>query len=652
MVLATAFLFLIIGTALVPRAIAFDEAGANHYERLVYAFISGMAIWFGSTWILSLLGAFNFPAILARFCLALLVASWLLWRARAVLIRRAEQFEITLQRTLIGALFSPLILWIGFILWRGAVIPPVSHDALSYHLPKAVLMWRNAGWQSFGFLHGSIRTTPVNYEWLLAEELAWSGSDRLTEWPSLIFFVLLIVATGALCQMFSRRRSAGALVAMMSVAAAPVVLLHSGAQKNDLMVASLMVCALVAAGRWLQEPSLFAFAMISAAFGLAIGTKPQAAALAVAIAPVILWRLIHTSKGRSSREWAFLLVVPVLSFVLLGGAVFLDNLRHEGSLLNARDSGGGSVEVIPYGDWSNIVEGPYVLLAAPLVTTPYSLSVPWESTPWFWRRYEIYFSHLGILFTLAVAALPIAWWKRNAASTRFRMTLSLVSLAALVLMLPVGFKPHGLYAISLPRYVLFIVPIVLAWSMTFMVERLEAMMRGGGLLALAVVAITFCAYAQEFGAEDTFAPIDYVIWASQHPGARTPGFDPFRAASVADRMAGTNDAIAVESAYGAWTYPAFGAALRRRVDYVDANHLELKDDVKWVVVDRAYQVVWGHPDFRDLSQARRYLLKGKPRPEDLQLLNALRSDRRFELVFYNPKMLQAVFKRVGHGAPR
>jgi hypothetical protein len=71
----------------------------------------------------------------------------------------------------------------------------------------------------------------------------------------------------------------------------------------------------------------------------------------------------------------------------------------------------------------------------------------------------------------------------------------------------------------------------------------------------------------------------------------------------------------------------------------------LSDDVKFVAVDRAYTVVWQHPQFDDLSKARQYLLRGTPSPRDTRVIQALLRDSRFEVVFYNPRMVQAVFHR-------
>jgi hypothetical protein len=208
-------------------------------------------------------------------------------------------------------------------------------------------------------------------------------------------------------------------------------------------------------------------------------------------------------------------------------------------------------------------------------------------------------------------------------------------------MLPVNFEPHGLYAISLPRYALFIVPIVFGWTIAALPSRAAI---GASVLAV----VSFAAYAIDVVRNDVFASLAYVQWAREHPGTRVVPFDPYRAAEVADRRAGPRDRIAIDAAFGSWIHPAFGAQLSRPVDFIppgDGPPL-IRDDAQWVVIDRAWNMIWEHPDFRDLSQARDFLVRGSTAPADERTMRYLRGDSRFRLVFYNPKTYQAVFQRV------
>lgn len=649
MILVECLLFLVVGAGLNARV---GRARiASRFESALCASLTAGALWFSTTWVLALTGSFTRPALLARLLLLAVAAVAITWRGRRR-ISAAFATNYTKQDVLLwGTVAVPLILWLVFLLWRAAVIPPVSHDALSYHLPKALFIARDAGYHYMPNLHGSVRTTPVNYELLLAEEILLSGTDRLVEWALLPFYALLLLGAATLA---ARLRNAGPFaitIVVLATAGIPVALLHSGTIKNDLMVCSLIVAALAMSGRWWAAPDLHAFTMMCVAFGIAVGTKPQAAAIAICVIPFVVWRAVCELRKRGPGFGLLLLGVAVFAFFALGGAVYAINIANESSLLNARDGSGGSVEVVPYGDWRNLWQGPYVLLAAPFSWNDQALSVPWSQRPWFWRRYEVYFSSLGSVFAIAVLMIPLlALTPRGDSSLRERIAVAVPALSAFVLMLPVGFKPHGLYAISLPRYALFLAPLLFAIVLPPLVSLLERRHRGLAAALVGALLIVFVANVIEYGSEDAFAPIDYVMWASTHKGTRSVPFDPHRAASVADRAAGPADRIAIDAGFGAWIYPAFGARLTRAVELIPegSGAVVIGPDVKWVVVDRAYQIVWGHPQFNDLSEAPTYLLRGKPRELDLRVFNAMAADRHFQLVFYNQKLLQAVFRRVEH----
>lgn len=630
--LLSAVVFFLAGSAVRERYWRDDLRAA---ERFTVSATIGLLSWLATNWILALIHSFVLPALIVRLIVV----------AAIVIFAKRRTLRLTSPISAMTAIaFAPLALWIVFILWRGAIIPPASHDALAYHLPKAVFITRDAGFVYHADFNDAIRTLPVNYELMLAEEIVWSGSDDFTEWVSLPFFLLWIAACGGLTERWWNGNPAAVKTVMLLSAGIPVVLLHSGAVKNDLMVAAFLVAGLVAAGRWITDAHAPSLTLTIAAFAAAVGTKPQAAIVAVCLAPMLRRHLDIRLAFR-------LLLFSTVAFLLLGGAVFVTNLRYEHSLLNARQVDGQELKIAPYGDWPTLWQGPYVLLAAPFSGNPRALTVPGESGPWFWRRYELYFSHVGLVVSLCAMAAPFAFlWTRglDPATRRERLSITIAACAAFVVMLPVGFLPHGLYTISLPRYALFIVPIVFGWTIGPWIDRLTEGSAHAGPVALCAAALLFTANAISYGAKDAFTPIDSVLWARAHPGTRAVAFDPFRAASVADRLAGPRDRIAIDASFGTWIEPAFGRRLERPVDLIGAGGGPplIRSDAKWVVVDRAYRIVWGHPDFRDLSQARRYLLRGRPSAADLRVFDALRADSRFRLVFYNPRMLQAVFQRV------
>ena len=629
--------FFTFGVAVVHR---WMRSEASPPERLFAASSIGFLAWLATTWLFALLHLLNGPALILRTLAIAGVAAWYLWRHRAVVVPKA--FSIGPEWI---ALFALVGSWSMFILWRGAILPPLSHDALAYHLPKAVLYERLGGFDRLHMLMANIRGLPANYEMLLADVIATTGSDRYTEWLSVITYAMFVSASAALAsRWWPGSRHAAAITALFS-AGVPVALLHSGTHKNDLMVAALMVGSCVWFGRWFATGERASLALFLTCTAAAIGTKPQAAALAAAFTPVMLWRL-RKDRSRLGGDLSLVAVTFVLSSLLLGGVVYVSNFLDQGAAFSVGTR--ERPQMMAYGDWRNLIDGPWVLLTAPFSRDPNSLWMPWEPARWFWRRYEVYFSHMGIAFSIAaIAAVGVVLLRRR----RFNAEVKSVTAACAVtflLTLPVAFAMHGLYAISLPRYVLFVAPVVFALVAGSLAEYLERTSRAAlSATFFALAGAMFCWYAVDTVAHDTFAPWAYVQWARVHEGTRVIPFDPNRAASVVDRIAGPDDMIAIDAGPGTWIHPAFGAALTRPVEFIQegAGPVRLSDRVRWVAIDRASAVVWGHPDFRDLSEVRKYLMRGRLSAADQRVFEQLRRDPRFELVFYNPKLMQAVFRR-------
>jgi hypothetical protein len=629
LLLATVAAFVLLGHE-VCRRVWVDRLGP--FERASYSGLIAVLLWIGTLWITAIAHIMTAPVLVGRTVIVAAAALGMWWLRRKGILRTAPPSVPGVTAATILLVAVPLVIWSVFILWRGVIIPPVSHDALSHHLPKAVLFSRAAGYEHLSFLDARIRNIPANYELMLAETLLIEGDDDITEWLSLLFYLLLFVGSAALCERWWQTAPAASSVMGLLVAGVPVALLHSGAHKNDLLTAALIVGALLLAGRWMMTREPSAAIMMVTVFAAAVGTKPQAAAVALCAAPLLL-------RGLTAKILLKLVAAALIAFLLLGGYVFISNVVNEGAVIGVSGSHDRET-VVAYGDWANVWQAPYVLLAAPFVGTTYQLPVPWSEVPWFWRKYEIFFSHLGIPFALCAIATPFVMVMVRGNLERLAVTA--VAVLALVLMLPVDFRPHGMFTISLPRYALYVAPVVFGWTA-------GPLLRGRLVLPLAVIAaISFSAYGMDNAEKDTFAPMEYVRWAKKNPGTRVVAFDPNRAASLVDRRAGPHDGVAIDAGYGTWIHPAFGKELKRPVHFIpqDGGPLQIPAGVRWVAIDRSYASIWEHPDFRDLSQARQFLVRGKPGPEEMRVFNALQKDPRFELVVYNRITNQAVFRRI------
>lgn len=619
---------------------------ADPFELWSAAACIGAALWLASVWALALLQLLNRPAMIARTVLVVLAALALVFLRNRSPRAAARELHVDFSFTLLSL---PFVAWIAFIAWRSAVVPPLSHDALAYHLPRAVLWIRGGGYSFLDLpIDLRVRQLPANYEMLLADVMLLGEGDRLTEWIGLFFFVAFCVVCGGLAQRWWPKARLAPAAVMLLAASVPVLLLHSGADKNDVMVAFFIVSSLLWAGRWLSESDVGALVLSLIALIAAIGTKPQGLMLAVCWVPVVGagWlrsRRRHTLKP-SALAWV--LAACIGAATLLGGAFYVSRILHESS----RSGGAEQAQFVAYDDWQNLWQAPWVLLTAPFSPWSEELYVPWSERPWFWRRTELYFSHLGVPFALSVLALPFAFWgfRRECRERALeRHAIAAAALGVFLLMLPVRDvpMPHGVYMIALPRYVLFLVPVVFALTVTPAVRALET--RGRSTVIAVILALWFVSAAFQTAANDRFVPPAFVEWASRHRGTRVIPFDPRRAASIADTLAAESEPIAMDAGYAAWIHPAFGRSLRRPVSFIEpgGGPPRIPADAQWVAIDRGFRISWQHPGFRDLSQSRLFLNAGKPTDEDTKVLRWLIASPDFELVFFNRQANQAVFRR-------
>ena len=639
----TAAVFIALGHELSTRLWPPSTAALQPFERLAATAFLAMAVWLASDWVLALVHALTRETLIARTALGLVVTLVLAFRRGGWTIRNPRLDRRTIA--ILGLALLPLLIWLEVTLWRGWVLPPLSHDAVSYHLPKAVLYARAGGFDPLTALHPTARKLPANYEMLLADVMLTTGSDRITEWISTFLFVLFVVISVALAQRWWGRHAFADATLALITAATPVLLLHGAAHKNDLLAGVAMASALLWGGRFTARRERASLVLLILSLAVAIGTKPQGGFLALAFVPVVLWTL--------RREMRFKLVVKlalasIVALALLGGAVYAANFWTERSFPGHQAST-KAVTTIAYGEWRNLIEAPYVLLAAPWMLSSHKLYVPWESTPWFWRRHEIYFSHLGVVFSLATLVLIVAaaahrWapvFTRQGLAERNWVTYA--SVATFAAMVPVVSVPHGLFTISLPRYVLFLVPVVFGWTLA---PLLRAISGRAAIAALFGASAMFTIEAAGYTTNDAFAPMRFVLWASQNAGTRVIPFEPNRAALIADRVAGPREKIAIYAGFASWLLPVFGADLQRPVQLIpwDARRLDVDQDVQWVVIDRGYESVWQNPEFRDLSQAGDFMLRGRISREETAFIQAAVTDPRFRVFFWNRHRHQIILQ--------
>lgn len=617
------------------------------FERATAAVVIGTASWIAANWILAITHLLTFTS------LTIVTAAFAAGAVATLYLRR-----FTIHLTTKSVAILPIVLWVLFILWRGATVPPLSHDALAYHLPKAVMIMQAHGYETFRVADQRIVTLPANYELLLADVLILSGTDRLTEWLGTIAYIAMLILTGAFAERWWRASGGAIAASILAVAATPLFLLHSGADKNDLMTAFFCGAALLWGARWCARGGRMPLLLAIASAALAIGTKPNGAAVALCLAPFALVRIVRVWRSTTFRDIASTLIGGVLAFLLLGGASYIfaasSHVSPIGVQLGQRSVAGA--ESVTYGDWQNLWQVPYLALAEPFSRNDFAVWVPWRHEGWFWPRYEIYFSSAGPLFTVLVLLLPVVVIKlrrRGESETATeRNVTSMCAALASIIVLPTAMRPLGFFAGAFIRYCAFVIPIVVCWTVVPAYLYLSVPERRRlAIIATAGLALLFVVEAADNAINDNFAPLDYALSMRSDPTNRMPYFDKRRAANIVDRVAGPADTIAIDGAFGAWVYPAYGPRLTRNVVYL--NRESTPDSIpiraRWVIVDRSWNVTWSNPRFTDMGRFWQYIGHGSPSADDVRLPNLLLRDARFRLIYYEPRMNQAVFWRVGSG---
>lgn len=554
----------------------------------------------------------------------------------------------------VAASLLPVPAWILYVLWRGWVLPALSDDALIYHLPKALLLSRAGSFRFFDAPDLRISCFPANYELLLSDVLLLTGSDRVTEWITTAGYVLFLAAAAALAERWWGTGIHVVAVALVA-GAMPVVLLHSGAHKHDLLMTAFSLAAILWFSRWSAEGGFAPLALGTVSLALAAGTKMTTASVVVGLLPIVAATLVRRRLAGHrpvlERPGGTLLLL-LGSAVLLGGAAYAANWIHTGTPFGLSIPGAAPSIREGVRDADAIWQFPYLILAVPFSASPWGVWAPWAHEYWFWPRYDLNLSHWGPTVTVLALALPacLLGTRRDVPSrSRERLTGSLVAALAL---LPSMLGPMPLPGIFcfFARYLAF-APVVLAClTVAPLVRRLSAdpaRPRAAPLLLLALGGI-FAAEAAEYGARDLYAPFWYVREQASLPeGSRTVHQVPTRAASVVDRIAGPRDVIAFDAGHDSWTYPAWGSRLSRDVRFLPGGTtpVPIPADAKFVVVDRVADTVWGAPGFRHMSQGDRFLWQGTPSAEELAVLRQVDADPRFRRIYLDEKRNQAVFVR-------
>jgi hypothetical protein len=622
MIVLIAAAFFYLGAQLAARL--HTSAELTSLERASSTALLGTSLWIAVNWLLSVPHWLTRPALLSIAAAAIVLA---------VMLRRPG--IVRTRPTVMLLYLLPLGGWIAFLLWRAYILPIGSADALIYHMPRAVMFWRAGGYAWFPNVPDfRINGVAANYELLLADVLAVQGRDTIAEWLSILFFVLLLLVSTALA-----RRWWGAgryLVAVpYLIASIPLVVLHAGAIKNDLMSHFFALSALLWAGRWFSNRRFPDAALCVIALFAGVGTKNHLLLLVA-----ILGVLFLVCAG-SFRFRLRLSLVAAASFLLLGGIHYFYSIRH---------SGGQGVAPAQYGEWGNLIRFPISIFSAPFSSSDTDLVLPWTRIPTPWYRYDVYASHYGQLVSIALILMPPLLWvfrrRADGAAPKERYVVLAAGCLFFLLMMPLRAVPSG-FAAYFPRYLLSVAVLILCATIVPLYAAVE---RGlgtspiSGLALTAAIVLPLMTIA-DYAAHDKWMPFDYVETVTRRGGARLYPPMPLRAAMVLDRLAGPTDQIDIHGGHDTFLYPAYGVSLTRDIHFINVP-ADIGPNASWVAIDRADNIFWHHPGFKSAEDWRRYWARGTPSAGDVVVFQALAHDSRYRLVFYSPEFNQAVFRRV------
>lgn len=166
--------------------------------------------------------------------------------------------------------------------------PPTSYDALGYHGPLAVYLWRDGNLGAW--LDRQLGEWPLAHP---GTAEIWFGLLRLAAGEHAANLGQLPLALLGACSVyvFALRTGVGQSAAMLAVPAflmAPIVVLQSGVQLNDLTAGALIMAAVGLVAFPAEQWSRGRLALVGLALGLAVTTKLSVLPAAVGVGGAIL----------------------------------------------------------------------------------------------------------------------------------------------------------------------------------------------------------------------------------------------------------------------------------------------------------------------------------------------------------------------------
>jgi hypothetical protein len=283
----------------------------------------------------------------------LIIITWVLsaaktWTQESLLLISAGAWAFAALR--LGPLYDPCFLvrrwresWLrleGIEIWSAAVIlvftignliriyllPPLNVDSYHIHLARAYYWLYEPYIGVIDNYYPVANVYPITVHLLLADWLKVTGSDHLVECISLLSYVGLFLVTRSILSRCGATRSAAAIGTLL-VMSMPILVVCSITTQVDVPSLFFVALALYFCSCSLEGADPRDLVLSGLSSGLAIGSKPQGALLAGALALCVTVVLLvrRTSLLKAS------IVVLVAAVLAVPGYLF--NWYHTGSLL-------------------------------------------------------------------------------------------------------------------------------------------------------------------------------------------------------------------------------------------------------------------------------------------------------------------------------
>lgn len=216
----------------------------------------------------------------------------------------------------------------------GLMHPATSGDALSYHAPLAVFLWRDGNLSAF-----LDRSPDI---WALAHPgtaelwfglLRVVGGEPLADLGQLPFALLGSAAVYAFARRLNLRQGA-ALLAASAFLLVPIVVMQVVSQPNDIVGAALLMTAMALSSAPVSRWSISRLALVGLGMGLVSVTKlalvPSVAGVGMFVVGALIWR---SWRGKNWSDLVRALLVVGLAFLVVVGPWWMRNISRYGNPL-------------------------------------------------------------------------------------------------------------------------------------------------------------------------------------------------------------------------------------------------------------------------------------------------------------------------------